>query len=198
RRPRGRQRDVMGAALQQPDPELTLQPLHLLAQRGLHDVLARRGAAEVQLLGEDNEITKLAQLHACHHLPLCGPLPSKGSYRTRMPEPPREPPRHSPSVIGPGNGLCSGCLFPPWRWAGWLSIGRDITKGEGHVIIPDRSMAMSALAGPPNGSAPRCEHLAGLSPVVPRSDYCPDCRLRGSRWKTLLVCLTCGWVACGG
>jgi hypothetical protein len=72
RRPRGRQRDVMGAALQQPDTQLTLQPLHLLAQRGLHDVLPRRGAAEVQLLGQDNEITKLAQLHTCHHLPLCG------------------------------------------------------------------------------------------------------------------------------
>ena len=51
RRPRGRQRDVMGAALQQPDAQLTLQPLHLLAQRGLHDVFPRRGAAEVQFFG---------------------------------------------------------------------------------------------------------------------------------------------------
>jgi uncharacterized UBP type Zn finger protein len=57
-------------------------------------------------------------------------------------------------------------------------------------------MAMSALAGHPNGSAPRCHHLDALSPVAPRSDYCPDCRLLGGRWKTLVVCLTCGWVAC--
>jgi uncharacterized UBP type Zn finger protein len=57
-------------------------------------------------------------------------------------------------------------------------------------------MAVSALAGHPNGSAPRCDHHDGLSPVMPRSDYCPDCRTRGGRWKTLVVCLTCGWVAC--
>jgi hypothetical protein len=63
RRPRGSQRDVMGAALQQLDTQFTLQPLHLLAQRGLHDVLPRRGAAEMQLLSQDNEVTKLAQLH---------------------------------------------------------------------------------------------------------------------------------------
>jgi uncharacterized UBP type Zn finger protein len=55
---------------------------------------------------------------------------------------------------------------------------------------------MGALAGSPNGSAPRCEHLDSLSPVMPRSDYCPDCRARGGRWKALWVCLTCGWVAC--
>jgi hypothetical protein len=61
---------------------------------------------------------------------------------------------------------------------------------------PERSMAIGALVGSPNGSAPHCEHLDGLSPVVPRSDYCPDCRAVGGRWKALLLCLTCGWVAC--
>jgi stearoyl-CoA desaturase (Delta-9 desaturase) len=66
RHPRGCQRDVMGAALKQPDTQLTLQSLHLLAQRGLHDVLPRRGAAEVPFFGQDNKITKLAQLHAYH------------------------------------------------------------------------------------------------------------------------------------
>jgi uncharacterized UBP type Zn finger protein len=55
---------------------------------------------------------------------------------------------------------------------------------------------MGALAGGPNGSAPRCEHLDRLSPVEPRSDYCPDCRAVGGRWQALLLCLTCGWVAC--
>ena len=55
---------------------------------------------------------------------------------------------------------------------------------------------MDALAGSPNGSAPRCEHLDGISPVTPLSDYCPACRAQGGRWKALLTCLTCGWVAC--
>jgi Zn-finger in ubiquitin-hydrolases and other protein len=79
---------------------------------------------------------------------------------------------------------------------GHRPVDTGITKGEGHVIIPERSMAMGALAGSLNGSAPRCEHLDGLSPIMPRSDYCPDCRARGGRWKALWVCLTCGWVAC--
>jgi uncharacterized UBP type Zn finger protein len=55
---------------------------------------------------------------------------------------------------------------------------------------------MGAFAGSPNGSAPRCEHLDALSPVVPRSEYCQDCRALSSRWTALLLCLTCGWVAC--
>lgn len=63
-------------------------------------------------------------------------------------------------------------------------------------MIPERSMAMGALAGQPNGQVPRCEHLDSLLPVVPGSDSCPGCRARGGRWEALLVCLTCGWVAC--
>jgi uncharacterized UBP type Zn finger protein len=55
---------------------------------------------------------------------------------------------------------------------------------------------MGAFAGSPNGSAPRCEHLDGLSPVVPLSDCCLGCRAIGVRWTALLLCLTCGWVAC--
>ena len=48
--PGGGQRDVVGAALQQPDAQLAFQPLHLLAQRRLHDVLPPGCPAEVQLL----------------------------------------------------------------------------------------------------------------------------------------------------
>lgn len=57
----------------------------------------------------------------------------------------------------------------------------------------------SMILGPPaspNGSAPRCEHLDGLTPVIPLSDGCPPCQARADHWATLLVCLTCGWVAC--
>ena len=57
-------------------------------------------------------------------------------------------------------------------------------------------MAQGAPAVSPNGSAPRCTHLDGLASVTPRSDYCADCRAQGDSWKALLVCLTCGWVAC--
>ena len=40
-------------------PQLTFQPLHLLAQRRLHDVLPLSRPAEMQLLGQRHEIAKL-------------------------------------------------------------------------------------------------------------------------------------------
>jgi uncharacterized UBP type Zn finger protein len=63
-------------------------------------------------------------------------------------------------------------------------------------MMPGPSMALGVPASSPNGSAPRCEHLKGLAPVTPESDHCRDCRARGGLWKALLVCLSCGWVAC--
>jgi hypothetical protein len=60
-------------------------------------------------------------------------------------------------------------------------------------MIPSRGVTLGGPAAGPNGTAPRCEHLDGLAPVGPRSDACPDCPAHQGR---LLVCLTCGWVAC--
>jgi len=53
------QRDVVRAALEEADAKLALQPLHLLAQRRLDDVLTLSGPAEVQLLRQGYEIAKL-------------------------------------------------------------------------------------------------------------------------------------------
>ena len=47
-----------------------------------------------------------------------------------------------------------------------------------------------------NGSAPRCDHVDSLVPVTPQSATCRECQARGLGWLRLLVCLTCGWVAC--
>ena len=55
---------VVGGALQQQYAQLPFQPLQLLAQRGLDDVLACGGPAEVQLLGQGDEVAQLAKLHA--------------------------------------------------------------------------------------------------------------------------------------
>ena len=63
-------------------------------------------------------------------------------------------------------------------------------------MIPGQSITLGAPTISPNGSAPRCKHLDGLAPVTPQSDECPACRARAGRWAALLVCLTCGWVAC--
>jgi uncharacterized UBP type Zn finger protein len=73
--------------------------------------------------------------------------------------------------------------------------GVSITA-KGAAMIPDQSMALDTPAISPNGSAPRCEHLDALGPVTPQSNDCRQCRARGDGWSTLVVCLTCGWVAC--
>jgi hypothetical protein len=54
------QRDMVGAALQEADAELALEPLHLLAQRRLDDVLPLGRPPEVQLLRQRHEVAKLS------------------------------------------------------------------------------------------------------------------------------------------
>jgi uncharacterized UBP type Zn finger protein len=63
-------------------------------------------------------------------------------------------------------------------------------------MIPAQNAALGAPAIGPNGSAPRCAHPDGLPPVTPKSASCQDCHAPADRQATLLVCLTCGWVAC--
>jgi len=66
-------------------------------------------------------------------------------------------------------------------------------------MISGQSMIQGGTAASPNGTAPRCEHLDGLAPVTPRSADCRDCRDGRDgrdRQASLVVCLTCGWVAC--
>jgi hypothetical protein len=55
---------MVRAAFEESDAQLTLQPLHLLAQRRLHDVLSLGRPAEVQLLRQCYEVAKLPKLHA--------------------------------------------------------------------------------------------------------------------------------------
>ncbi|UBU11462.1 UBP-type zinc finger domain-containing protein [Nonomuraea gerenzanensis] len=47
-----------------------------------------------------------------------------------------------------------------------------------------------------NGQVPRCDHVAELSPVEPGPAECAACVALGRAWTRLLVCLSCGWVAC--
>ncbi len=72
--------------------------------------------------------------------------------------------------------------------------GVAITAKGGPATIPAQNMVPGAPAISPNGSAPRCEHIDGLAPVTPQSDTCPACGADVA--AVLMVCLTCGWVAC--
>ena len=63
-------------------------------------------------------------------------------------------------------------------------------------MITGQYVARGVPAGSLNGSAPRCEHLDRIAPIAPQSRGCQDCRASESPWHALLVCLSCGWVAC--
>ncbi|MGD0559213.1 MAG: UBP-type zinc finger domain-containing protein [Streptosporangiaceae bacterium] len=62
-------------------------------------------------------------------------------------------------------------------------------------MIPGQSMALGAPPISLNGTAPRCQHFEGLAPVMPQADHCRDCQAQAAV-AALVVCLTCGWVAC--
>jgi uncharacterized UBP type Zn finger protein len=63
-------------------------------------------------------------------------------------------------------------------------------------MIPGQSMALGVPAISLNGAAPRCEHIDGLEPARPGSADCRDCQDHPDRPAALVVCLSCGWVAC--
>ncbi|MFC4536232.1 UBP-type zinc finger domain-containing protein [Sphaerisporangium dianthi] len=47
-----------------------------------------------------------------------------------------------------------------------------------------------------NGQAPRCDHAGGPMAAVLGAPECAPCLALGLTWTRLLVCVTCGWVAC--
>ena len=55
--------DTAGRPVEQGDTQLALEPPHLLAHRGLDDVQPFGRAAEVQLLGDGQEVPQLTQFH---------------------------------------------------------------------------------------------------------------------------------------
>lgn len=42
----------------------------------------------------------------------------------------------------------------------------------------------------------RCGHVSLYAYTEPSSMGCPPCREQGQDWTALLMCLSCGWVAC--
>jgi uncharacterized UBP type Zn finger protein len=63
-------------------------------------------------------------------------------------------------------------------------------------MIPGQGTSLGVPAASHNGTAPRCEHLDDLALVEPQSLDCKECRDSPDRPRGLVVCLTCGWVAC--
>lgn len=63
------------------------------------------------------------------------------------------------------------------------------------MTLDAEGMNVTARAGL-NGQAPRCDHLDMLPAVEHGLPECKECLARGWTWTRLVVCLTCGWVAC--
>ena len=63
RPPRLGHRHPPGGALDQRQANLLLEAADLLRESGLGDVLARRGAGEVLLVGQGHQVAQLAKLH---------------------------------------------------------------------------------------------------------------------------------------
>lgn len=81
-----------------------------------------------------------------------------------------------------------------WKWSAACSGLQVHTIGGGSVS--DKFGDTPAQGGSLNGSAPRCQHLDAIMPVEPLSGCCHGCQAAGGSWVSLVVCLTCGWVAC--
>jgi uncharacterized UBP type Zn finger protein len=76
-------------------------------------------------------------------------------------------------------------------WPGISTVQREVAMIHGQSMSRGASSAVSQ-----NGKAPRCQHLDGLAPVGAQSADCRECQSRQDREASLVVCLTCGWVAC--
>ena len=63
--PGGRDLDAGAGALEQLQPELALEPAHLLRERGLGDVELLGRAREVAMARDRREVLELPQVHAC-------------------------------------------------------------------------------------------------------------------------------------
>jgi|SRR5215472_3379929 len=81
-----------------------------------------------------------------------------------------------------------------WRWGNRVLVVAVLVIGGGSVLGTFGSTP--AKGGSLNGSAPRCEHVDAIVLVDPVSDRCLNCHAAGEDWVSLMVCLTCGWVAC--
>ena len=61
--PSVRQLDAAIRPMEEADAEILLEPANLLTERRLRDVQALRGAPEVQLFRDGDEVTEVAKLH---------------------------------------------------------------------------------------------------------------------------------------
>ena len=123
---------VVGGPFQQDDIQFPFQPLQLLTQRGLADVFAGRGPAEMQLLGQGNEVTQLPKLQA-GYLPSAAVVESRRHVSVVVADEPRSVVGERTPLIMSGDRRAAHdlpCVTPP-------ADGHSTTSGFG----PSRNAA---------------------------------------------------------
>lgn len=76
-----------------------------------------------------------------------------------------------------------------------VSVRPSIALTGVMMTLDAEGMELTGRAGL-NGNAPRCDHADLLPAVRHGPPECKECLALGWSWNRLLVCLTCGWVAC--
>ena len=152
---------VMGSALQQRNPEFAFQPLQLLAQRGLDDMLPGRRPPEVQLLGQGDEVTELAKLHADHPHPLRRYATAHPSTAPGRPRRKTSARRRKPAlVITPADDRCLRWLFPSGHRKRCMRTWPPRRRGQ--MRGSDASTSRSGRRCPP-GAMPARRHPPGTA-----------------------------------
>ena len=64
------------------------------------------------------------------------------------------------------------------------------------MALETKDAARFPWSGGTNGQGPRCDHTDAMKAVDALSAGCPECVAKGAHWLGLVVCQTCGWVAC--
>jgi hypothetical protein len=184
---------VVGGAVQQQHAQFAFEALELLARGRLDDVLAGGRPAEVQLLGQGDEVAQLAKLHARHprlqlHAEATAPSPTATASRQSCswPVPPRRggccPPesvavaRRRPAGAGSPSGPRPACSTP-------CPSGR-------RRVRPDKIHADKGYDSQTNRAWLR---RRGIRPRIARRGIESSSRLRRHRWR---VERSLSWLSC--
>jgi len=91
-------------------------------------------------------------------------------------------------------GAVAESLVACFRYVAVLAALLAVAGGIAAAVTLEATPTRIATTDTP--ATARCDHVALVSAVSPRSPGCEECLRTGSRWVHLRVCLSCGFVGC--
>ena len=91
-------------------------------------------------------------------------------------------------------GAVAESLVACFRYVAVLAALLAVAGGIAAAVTLEATPTRIAITA--TSATARCEHVALVSAVSPRSPGCEECLRTGSRWVHLRVCLSCGFVGC--